>query len=655
MNLPLSPPGGGEPAPVYRFANVAVDVLRQQLWVDGVEVACQPLAFRLLVMLCEARGALVSRQLLFERLWPGGQDISDTALTQLIWRLRGALGPAADAIRTVRRGGIRLDAVVALEAREVSITAAAPGGVAGLRGGALPGGVAVSSGTAAPGEEDAAALAVRASGEASVVADAGVPPGLAVQADARPVTGVYTRAQPALSVATAVADTAGKGASRRWRQLLLAATTLAALLAAAAWWLLPRNVLVSSEYALHVDDLDASRSDTAELLRLAFAAVHDADIGRARQLLIQVADMDTQSPVAPALLAIHSFSDPARVGTWAALAQQRVRAQTPPYTRLLVQLAQHYREPGDAARQIEEAMLDLRPQAWRLHLALAHQYMARRQFSQALAAYRRVPLDQPGPGVIVYVLSDRASLGDADAIAAELASGLLRHDPGLQAYVQARLAYTRGQWQEAISAAERAQSLAEATRAQDNATNMAELAAVAALMQGSSDAAERFQRLLSRCDTTRSICRARTLGFLAVLAAQANESDLAGRYMDEAWPLARQHWERAALQAVTLAFNLPRRQDTATIAAAIEPGRDFAGNAELLRAWQAFVDGDIEGAKHRLATARSEGVADTYFTEYALLLGARLGEAPQGCVVDPPFPGVLRAVACVALHDLLLR
>ncbi|HSX63011.1 MAG TPA: winged helix-turn-helix domain-containing protein, partial [Tahibacter sp.] len=118
MNLPRSEPAaaGIDGAPVYRFANVAVDVARQQLRVDEAEVACQPLAFRLLVMLCEARGALVPRSVLFDRLWPGGQDIGDTALTQLIWRLRGALGPAADAIRTVRRGGIRLDAELQVDA-----------------------------------------------------------------------------------------------------------------------------------------------------------------------------------------------------------------------------------------------------------------------------------------------------------------------------------------------------------------------------------------------------------------------------------------------------------------------------------------------------------------------------------------------------------
>ncbi|HJU38888.1 MAG TPA: winged helix-turn-helix domain-containing protein, partial [Tahibacter sp.] len=117
MNLPgtsLSD-AARDDLPVYRFANVVVDVARQQLWVDAAEVACQPQAFRLLVMLCEARGGLVSRQALFERLWPGGQEIGDTALTQLIWRLRGALGPAAEAIKTVRRGGVRLDADVCVD------------------------------------------------------------------------------------------------------------------------------------------------------------------------------------------------------------------------------------------------------------------------------------------------------------------------------------------------------------------------------------------------------------------------------------------------------------------------------------------------------------------------------------------------------------
>lgn len=588
MNLPHSEPaaGGLDGLPVYRFANVTVDVGRQQLRVDEVEVACQPLAFRLLVMLCEARGTLVPRAALFDRLWPGGQDIGDTALTQLIWRLRGALGPAADAIKTVRRGGIRLDADLRVERAEPFAAAPLTDTAVSAQVADMPRGVAPS------------------------------PP---------------RRRRLALIVVLAVA---------------IGAILLGAVL---------RDPSVGTEYELRASDLDASRSDTAGLLRLAFAAEHAADSGRARELLLQVAELDTQSPVAPALLAMHSYGNPDALERWAALARSRVREQTPAYTRLLVELAHHLRENGERARQLQDAMLDLRPNAWRLHHALAHHHMARRAFGKALTAYRRVPLDALGPGVVVYVLGDRASLGDVDAVEAELAAGRLRDTPMLDAYVRARLAYTRGRWDETIATADRALALADGARAYDNAAKMTELAALAAYANGSADTGERFARLLSRCTETQLICRARALGFLAAIAAQAGERELAQRYLAEAFDTAKHGWEQAALQVAALQFGIASPRSTEDVAAGIGREPDYAGNAELLRAWQSLADGDRAAALRRLERARVEGVMDTYFAEYALLLGARLGEKATTCRVDPPFPNGLRLSACVELGRLAAR
>ncbi|MBL8300957.1 MAG: winged helix-turn-helix domain-containing protein [Rhodanobacteraceae bacterium] len=589
MNLPYSEPASGDvsTAPVYRFSNVTVDVGRQQLSVDEVEVACQPLAFRLLVMLCEANGTLVPRAVLFDRLWPGGQDIGDAALTQLIWRLRGALGSAADAIRTVRRGGIRLDAE------------------------------------------------------------------LRVELAAEPELHTPVAAAPDVVLPTPVADTRQATAPRRWRIGLLIV-----LVAVAAALLLARvlhDPLISSEYALYASDLDASRDDTAELLRLALAAEQTADKGRSRELLQQVAMLDTQSPVAPALLAMYLGGGLAESEQWAEIARTRVREQTPAYTRLLVELSYHLRERDERVRQLRDAMLDLRPNAWRMQFALAHYHMARRAFATALAAYRRVPLDKPGPGVLVYVLSDRASLGDIDAVEAELAAGRLRNAPMLEAYVQARLAYAGKHWDEAILAADRAQALADGERAYDNAARMAELAALASYASGHSDAGERFTRLLPRCAGKQIACRAGYLGFLAIVTAQAGERELARSYLADALEAALPSWEQAALQITALQFGIASPRDTESIAKAFGPESDFAGNAELLRAWQSLADGDRAAAARQLERARMEGVKDTYFAEYALLLGARLGEKTTPCHVDPPYPNSLRLSACIELARLEQR
>ncbi|HEY0553350.1 MAG TPA: winged helix-turn-helix domain-containing protein [Thermoanaerobaculia bacterium] len=96
----------------YRFGDVEVDVLRRSVSVGGEEVACRPLVFQLLVLLCEAGGAVVERAAIFSRLWPESVVASDESLTQIAHRLRGTLGPSGAALRTVRGVGFRLDAQI---------------------------------------------------------------------------------------------------------------------------------------------------------------------------------------------------------------------------------------------------------------------------------------------------------------------------------------------------------------------------------------------------------------------------------------------------------------------------------------------------------------------------------------------------------------
>ena len=50
--------------------------------------------------------------MLTQALWPGGQIISDEALTPVIFRARSALGPYVAHLRTVRGVGVRLDIAV---------------------------------------------------------------------------------------------------------------------------------------------------------------------------------------------------------------------------------------------------------------------------------------------------------------------------------------------------------------------------------------------------------------------------------------------------------------------------------------------------------------------------------------------------------------
>ena len=96
----------------YRFGDVYVDTLRRTVSVSGEEVACRPLVFQLLLLLCEAGGAVVERAVIFSRLWPENVVASDESLTQIAHRLRAMLGSSGGALRTVRGVGFRLDAAI---------------------------------------------------------------------------------------------------------------------------------------------------------------------------------------------------------------------------------------------------------------------------------------------------------------------------------------------------------------------------------------------------------------------------------------------------------------------------------------------------------------------------------------------------------------
>jgi predicted ATPase len=77
---------------------------RRQLLADGQATGLGARAFDVLVALIEARGAVLGKDALAERVWPG-QIIQDTALQSQISALRAALGADRDLIRTVSGRG----------------------------------------------------------------------------------------------------------------------------------------------------------------------------------------------------------------------------------------------------------------------------------------------------------------------------------------------------------------------------------------------------------------------------------------------------------------------------------------------------------------------------------------------------------------------
>src|ERR1700741_2205534 len=100
---------------------------RRELRADGVSVELGSRAFDILMVLTEARGALVTKDEIMVRVWPD-TVVDENNLVVQISALRRALGEDRDFIRTVSGRGYRFIA-------EIRSSVADPGGEAGLEPG----------------------------------------------------------------------------------------------------------------------------------------------------------------------------------------------------------------------------------------------------------------------------------------------------------------------------------------------------------------------------------------------------------------------------------------------------------------------------------------------------------------------------------------
>jgi DNA-binding winged helix-turn-helix (wHTH) protein len=87
-------------------------LLRQRLLMaDGVPIELGTRAFELLLALLEADGALVTKEQLLARVWPG-LVVAEDNLKEQVFKLRRALGEDRDFIRTEFGRGYRFTAAV---------------------------------------------------------------------------------------------------------------------------------------------------------------------------------------------------------------------------------------------------------------------------------------------------------------------------------------------------------------------------------------------------------------------------------------------------------------------------------------------------------------------------------------------------------------
>ena len=99
-----------EPTERVDFGVLRVDRAAHRAWVAGQEVALTALELRLLLMLLDRRGRVLTRDLLLADVWGSHVDVTSRNVDTHVKRVREKLGAAGDYIETVRGVGYRFAA-----------------------------------------------------------------------------------------------------------------------------------------------------------------------------------------------------------------------------------------------------------------------------------------------------------------------------------------------------------------------------------------------------------------------------------------------------------------------------------------------------------------------------------------------------------------
>lgn len=96
---------------VIKAGAIEMDVVRRKVWIENQPVKLAWKDFELLKILLEAKGEVIHRQSLLEKIW-GHENLSGSASRTVdvhILRLRNKLGAEGHRILTVRNVGYRFD------------------------------------------------------------------------------------------------------------------------------------------------------------------------------------------------------------------------------------------------------------------------------------------------------------------------------------------------------------------------------------------------------------------------------------------------------------------------------------------------------------------------------------------------------------------
>ena len=93
-----------DPPAIIEFGHFSILPHRRQLLAEGRPVRLGGRAFDLLLALIESPGAVVGKDELLSRIWPG-RIVEENRLQNEIWALRKAFGADRELIRTVSGRG----------------------------------------------------------------------------------------------------------------------------------------------------------------------------------------------------------------------------------------------------------------------------------------------------------------------------------------------------------------------------------------------------------------------------------------------------------------------------------------------------------------------------------------------------------------------
>ncbi len=624
----MAPPPPPNPTPRFRFAGVELDTANHSLRVDGRPCACSRKAFELLRHLCAEPNRVLTRHELSEALWPGGQVISDEALTQVIFRARAVLGPHGAAIVTVRGVGLRLAVPVErIDQPHDGEPAAVPSG-AGTQESLAPSPVVTPEPNRAPAPEPSPATPTSAAAE--------------------------------LPTQTLASQAPGSGRLNRLRRAQwLAGLALLALLLAVVRQMPatdPQENLLDPGYGLTQEDLHAERADTPGLIREAFENDARGERARGISLLTAVHASDAKTPIPAMFLALWSagIGDKPQAQRWLDAAGGRVATARSVYLNLLFDYVRaETNGPAEDALRHAGAILDIRTGAWRMRQARSHLLSAQGLREAALREIQQIEVRDLGHRKLELVIADRASLGDVAGAQAQLDA--LRpqvRDTAAFAFLSGRVAWSREDFEAAHAFFEQAAALAfDTARADLEHRALANQAAIDVIHRRDTEAIERLERARSRLDRNSQLISELDLSlFLAELHADAGRAEHVQRELERA-RVAAATADAPFLQQV---LGLVERRLQPLETQSPRPPRAGEDYEALWQARLAFNRGDTDSARSWLTDATRRGILRTRFIDEARWLAAELGEpVPPGEAMDPPYPPISRAVLRRAVREAL--